>query len=94
MKINLHIERVVLDGLPVASHQRGLVLSALETELTRLLGAAGLSSELMSGGAVPYLPTSSIELTSGVGPAQIGRQIAGAVHRGIGGEGTRGRSAN
>jgi len=88
MKINLHIERVVLDGLPIASHERGLVLSALETELTRLLTAGGLSSELMSGGAVPYLPANSIELTSGAIPAQLGQQIAGAVHSGIGAEAT------
>ena len=91
MKINLHIERVVLDGLPVASHQRGLVRSALEAELTRLLGAGGLSPQLMSGGAVPYLPASSIELTRGERPAQLGQQIAGAVHSGIGAEATAAR---
>ena len=86
MKINLHIERVVLDGLPVTSHERGLLGSALETELIRLLGIGGRSSELISGGAVPHVPASPIQLTTDTMPTQLGRQIAGAVYGGIIGE--------
>ncbi len=80
MRINLHIERIVLDGLPVAPHERGSVLAALENELTRLLAVGGLSPDLASGGAMPRLPTNPIQLNSDIMPAGIGEQIAGAVH--------------
>jgi hypothetical protein len=86
MRINLHIERVVLDGLPVASHERGSVLVALEIELTRLLADGGLSPELVSGGAIQHVPASPIQLKDNAMPAGIGEQVAGAVHRAIGSE--------
>ena len=84
MKINLHIERIVLDGLPVASHERAIVQLALENELARLLAIGGLSPELAPGGPVPYVAADPIQFTSGAVPAHMGRQIAGAVHSGIG----------
>lgn len=84
MKINLHIKRLVLDGLPVESHQGALIQSAIETELARLLAEGGLASELMSGGALSRMPASSIQLTSEATPAPLGQQIAGAVYGGIG----------
>ena len=37
MRINVHIERLILDGLPVTSLQGPEVGAAVETELARLL---------------------------------------------------------
>jgi hypothetical protein len=93
MKINLHIERLILDGLPVRAAQGALIQSAIETELAQLLTEGGLSSELTAGGAIPRLPASSIQLTTDAAPARLGQQVAGVVYRGIGGEATSGRSA-
>ena len=93
MKINLHIERLVLDGLPVGAGQSGLIQSAIETELARLLTEGGLSSELMAGGAMPRLTASPIQLTNDATPARLGQQIARAVHSGIGGQAANERSA-
>ena len=42
MNIRLHIERLILDGLPVNSVQSPQVKAAVEAELTRLLTADGL----------------------------------------------------
>lgn len=88
MKINLHIERLVLDGLPVGMGQGALIQSAIETELARLLAESGLSSELMVGGVLACLSASSIQLTNYATPARLGQQIARAVHSGVGGEAT------
>ena len=85
MNINVHIERLVLEGLPV-SHARGpLVGAAVETELARLLSAGGLGLSLQSGGARPSVPVSAVPLTA-TKPAQLGQQIAKAVYQGIGRE--------
>jgi hypothetical protein len=83
MKIHLHIERLVLDG--VALDQPGVLRRALEQELTGRLMEGGLSPELRPGGAVPSVRGGAIELGQGSNPARLGTQIAGAVYRGIGG---------
>jgi hypothetical protein len=84
MKINLHIDRVVLGGLPIERHQGPLVKAAIEAELGRLLAADGLANSLMTGGAMPSTPAPGIQLKSGSSPARIGQQIGRAVYRGIG----------
>jgi len=83
MKINLHIERLVLEGLPVTQHEGPLLQAALETELTRLLVADGLSGRLnFNSGVTPRVAGSDIRLTND-NPIQTGEQIARAVHGGI-----------
>jgi hypothetical protein len=78
MNINVFIERLILDGLPIDRTQGPLIHAAVETELRRLLAQQGMSHA--SGGAVPYLSAHSIHIAQDSKPAQIGNQIAGAVH--------------
>ncbi len=84
MNINLHIERLILDGLPIEPRQRAQVQAAVETELARLLVAGGVNSGLLSGGALPSLRAGAIQLTNESNARQLGTQIAGAVYGGIG----------
>lgn len=85
MSIKVHIERLVLDGLPVERHQAPLIQTAVEVELARLLVADGLAPTLKSGGgATPSVSAPGIQLSSDSNPAQIGQQIARAVYGGIG----------
>jgi hypothetical protein len=84
MKINLHIERLILDGLPVERRQGAAIQTAVESELARLLLAGGLNSELLSGGALPSLRASAIQLTNETGAPHLGAQIAESVYGGIG----------
>lgn len=85
MKIKLHIERLVLDGLPIARTQGGKVRAAVEQELTRLLAIGGVSRELRPGGAMPSLRGGNMRVEKGTQSGELGRQIAGAVYGGIGG---------
>jgi hypothetical protein len=81
MNINLHIERLILDGLSINRSQGPLVQAAVETELSRLLTERGIASSLRSGGAMPSLRAGNIQLEHGVAAPRLGAQIAGAVHR-------------
>ena len=89
MNINLHIERLILDGLPIESKQGALVKQAVEVELTRLLEANGLSASLQAGGALRHLQANSIQLSSEKMPTQLGEQIAQSVYGSIGNEGVK-----
>jgi hypothetical protein len=84
MKITLHIERLILDGLPVTSLQGPQVRAAVEKELARLLGAHGLSHELRGGIALPRVNAGAIQFGKETRAAGLGRGIARAVHEGIG----------
>ena len=85
MNVNLHIERLILDGLPVSSLQGAAVRNALERELARVLAQGGLPGQWDGGGAVPRLPVQQFNLAPGERPDAIGRHIARSLHRGIGG---------
>ena len=82
MKIHLHIDRLVLDG--VAVEQPRVLRAALERELAGRLRQGGLSRDLRPGGATPSVRGGAIELGHGSHPGRLGTQIAGAVYRGIG----------
>ena len=82
MKINLHIERLVLDGINIAPGQRDLLQASVTNELTQLLNNGGLADNFVEGDALTRLSTSDIQLT-GYKPMEIGQQIAQSVYGGI-----------
>ena len=84
MNINLHIERLILDGLPFEARHRAMLQTEIETELARLLTQNNIAANWQSGGAVPDVRADAIQLTTHDNPAQLGRQIAGSVYGGIG----------
>jgi hypothetical protein len=78
MNISLHIERLVLDGLPLRDGHGPALQAALEAELSRLLEQHGLAE--LSGGAVPQLNAAAIQLSPDAPPARWGAQIAQSLH--------------
>ncbi|HEX4696965.1 MAG TPA: hypothetical protein VH254_04785 [Candidatus Udaeobacter sp.] len=77
MNINLHIERLMLDGLSVASGQAALVQTAVEAELGRLLAnelfaPAESSSQAHLGGGEIHLRASVSARELGI---EIGRSV-------------------
>ena len=85
MSINVHIERLILEGFSVSDAQSPIIGAAVERELARLLATGGLERSLQSGGAWATVPVGAVQLTASK-PAQLGRQIAQAVYGGIGRE--------
>ena len=83
MNINLHIERLVLNGVSLGPGQGPRVQAAVETELSRLLAADGLGPSLASGARLPSVPGGRIKLASSNDPAHLGTEVAHAVHNGL-----------
>jgi len=77
MNINLHIERLVLEGLPVAGGQGAVVQAAAESELARLLTSEGFAPKASMAEA--YITAGAIQLRPAATPRQLGRQIGQTV---------------
>jgi len=84
MNITFHIERLILDGLPISSHDAPLVRAAVEAELTRLFTERGIVPSPRASTMVPHARAGSINLAPNVRPAKLGHEIAGAVYKSIG----------
>jgi hypothetical protein len=84
MNINLHIERLILDGLSLEAKDSAAFRTAVEVELTRLLTQNNDPANWQTGGAVPSLRADAIQLTAESSPAQISQQIAGSIYGSIG----------
>ncbi|MCC7373469.1 MAG: hypothetical protein IT581_02350 [Verrucomicrobiales bacterium] len=83
LSVRLHIERLVLDGVPGNSRDLGRLRAALETELGRLLGdhaSAGLS-----GGSTHLAKIAAPEIrwATNTDPAESGRDLARAIFSGM-----------
>jgi hypothetical protein len=83
MKINLHIERLVLDGIELEPHQRAGLKAAVEAELAGLLQQNGIASGLQDGASLQAVRAGSISVGEQNEPAQLGRQIGQAIYGGI-----------
>ncbi|WP_394840107.1 hypothetical protein LVJ94_24790 [Pendulispora rubella] len=87
MKLNLHIEHIVLDGVELSPAETRRMAHALERELlSRMNGEAarGEASPPWSGAAVASLAAAPITVDPGAGGTRIGRELARSVHRGLG----------
>ena len=83
MNINLHIERLVLDGVSIKPHQQHMFKATLETELGRLLTDNGIASGLQTGGAFNAVQAPSIEIGETNEPYHLGLRIARSIYGGI-----------
>ena len=84
MKVNLHIERLIIDGLTLEGYQGPAVKASVEAELSRLMERRGISHELITAGAVPSVSAENIQAGGEANPASLGKQIARSVYGGIG----------
>lgn len=84
MNINLHIERLILDGLPLEARDGAAIRAAVEAELVRLLTENGDFSNRQTGLATPSVRADAVQVAAQSNPAQIGQQIAGSIYGSIG----------
>ena len=84
MNIDLHIERLILDGIDISHHERPVLQAGVTAELTRLLTEGGLQPGLTAGGAMAFARGDDIQMNPGGDPEQLGQQIAQSIYSGIG----------
>jgi hypothetical protein len=81
MNIHLHIERMVLDGLPVSGGEAANVQAAVEAELARLL--AGELVAPHSSSAVGTVAGGEIRIPPRMTARQLGGEIGRSVFRNV-----------
>lgn len=84
--INLHIERLVVDGSLLSAGQGHKLQSAIESELAQLARENGLTG--LTSGALYSLPTRDMHIAKQTPSAQVGRQIARTVYAALSPEGS------
>lgn len=82
MKINLQIERLVLDGVAMEPHHRAGLKAAVEAELARLLTGNDFSSHMQES-SLRAVQGDSIRVGERNEPSALGRRIARSIHKGI-----------
>lgn len=82
MKIDLHIERLVLDGFAPGSMDAECVRNALGAELTRLLIATPLTPT--QGAALPLLHTAALPANASMHAKSLGSGVARTLYSAIG----------
>ncbi len=80
MTVRVHIDRLILDGLPVDRLTAPQVQAAVEAELTRLLAAGDWHPP---GGAVPAVSAAPIAVAPDTRPGQLGAAVAQSIHGGL-----------
>ena len=85
MIINLHIDRLILEGVDIAPHQQHLLHASVTAELTRMFSNDSPVRGFAKGFSIAHVSTGSVQLAKN-NPTQLGRQIAQSVYRGIGHE--------
>ncbi|OYY68096.1 hypothetical protein [Sphingomonas sp. 28-63-12] len=84
MIVNLHIERLVLEGLPVRAKDTTVLAAAVDAALRRLLAEPGTAAALNAGASTAVRAGEPITLTTASDPAAIGDLIGRAIFGGIG----------
>lgn len=85
--ITIHIERLILDGLPIAPlppYQRRALQAVFQAELTQLIMNGELTFDLQTGGIRKQLPAGVVALNADEPVEILGKKLAQAVYRGIG----------
>ena len=86
MRIALHIEALVLDGVPLARGQQSRLQAAVVEALAQRLGDGALAAQLAAGGGREVVNAAPIRLGARPDARALGTQIAVSIHAGLGGE--------
>jgi hypothetical protein len=80
VNINVHIERLILDGLPVEACDSALVRAAVEAKLVRLLSERGIPSDLQTGVNKARILAPPLRLNSSTHAKEVGTQIGAGIY--------------
>jgi hypothetical protein len=81
--VNLHIERLVVEGLAIEPGEGPLLSAVVRAELMRLLATEGAWHGLAAGGDREARVPRATMTTGADGVSGLGFRIARSIHRGI-----------
>jgi len=84
MKVQLKVDRLVLDGFVLDARGRAQLQASFESELSRLLSEGGLDASLLSGAVLASLSVAPLTATAGDAPGQVGTALAQSIYGGVG----------
>lgn len=84
MNVTVHIERLIITGLPLTDGDGDTLRTAVAAELTRLIVEGGIAPALREGGSLASLRGGQFRAAAGAVPARLGVGIANALYGGIG----------
>jgi hypothetical protein len=87
-RVELRIERLVLDGVALGPGGERALYGALEARLTELV-AAGAAGQPLTGGSASCVRATPLTLARGAAAAELGRGLADSVYRSLPGESSR-----
>jgi hypothetical protein len=98
MNVSIHIERLIIDGLPVTACDNALVQAGVEAELSRLLSESGIPGELSMGGNWATVRAPTLRFSSVAHAGVTGADIGAGIYSAFGGlpnkqDGSGGRSS-
>jgi hypothetical protein len=83
MNINLHIERLVLDGISVEPHQRAELKAALELTLRNKFVENGFNVNVQKNNDVKLIRGGMIFIENSNHSPNLGQKIATAIYGGV-----------
>lgn len=83
MNIQVDIERLVVDGLDLGTHEAAHLRAAMQVHLTRLLEEQGLPGLASASIALRSLRGAAVEWPQPSGAGVLGERIAASVHAGL-----------
>jgi len=83
VRIVLHVDRVLVEGIPVGPGDGEAIGDALRSELSELLVRGGLGAEVLAGGAAPLVRGGTVGFGLRPDPRALGRGIARSVYEGL-----------
>ena len=83
MKINCHIERLVIEGVTDGAYQGAMLGQALQQRLAQLLAEDSGFGNGATGAVVPLLQPFPIQYSQTDSAAQLGSRIADGLYRSI-----------
>ncbi|WP_437674835.1 hypothetical protein [Sorangium sp. So ce131] len=84
MRLNVHIEQLVVEGLDMEGQEPHRLRAALQQELARLLASGGLEAGIPEARSLSSVTGPELRLGRDDGARRWGRQIAAAVYASLG----------
>ena len=82
--VTIHIDRLVLDGLPIGSHDVESFLEALEARIASVLSGEGAAERLASIPTSPVLRAPSIAAGPRDDASKLGHSVASSLGEALG----------